>query len=206
MMKRRWILGGAALATVAVMGTVGAIAYAGVSGAKHHSSASHTSRVSHTSNTASSFCFYVDRSNGGDSHGDLSVVPKYGNKTCVKGNEGPKGATGATGATGQQGPKGVTGLQWTARSGRKAGHERARDPETRRSSRSRAGGHVDAPGAKAQAVGPNTVTLATRRALLRSSATAVWKREPRLGPNSTTSQTNSFLQWDRRAVRRALQI
>ncbi|HEY2354594.1 MAG TPA: hypothetical protein VGH79_06835 [Gaiellaceae bacterium] len=37
------------------------------------------------------FCVYVDRHNGGDSYGDVSVLPKYKNKTCIVGKRGPAG-------------------------------------------------------------------------------------------------------------------
>jgi hypothetical protein len=114
-MRRRWILGAAAITTLVVMGTVGAIAFAGVSKANHSGSSRKVIRIKRTTTkTTSSFCVYVDRTDSGDSFGDLSVLPKYGNKTCIKGKtgaKGAKGATGATGAAGEQGPKGDTGSQ-----------------------------------------------------------------------------------------------
>lgn len=191
MMKRRWILGGAAIATVAVMGTVGAIAFAGVNGAKHHSSALHTSRVSHTTKTASTFCFFVDRSNGGDSHGDLSALSKYGNKTCIQGKKGPQGATGLAG---QDGPKGVTGSQGPPGAAGKPGTSvlvtwnttiAEAEPVTTDTH----------PGTKVQAVEPNTVTLATVGPFTVIGYCGV-EEGTTAGTELTTSQTNSFLQWD----------
>jgi hypothetical protein len=41
--------------------------------------------------TVTKLCVYVDRTNGGDSYGDVTLVPKYGHKTCIAGKRGPAG-------------------------------------------------------------------------------------------------------------------
>ena len=67
-----------------------------------------------TAKQTSRFCVYIDKTDRGNSHLDISANSKYGHKTCIVGKQGakgPKGATGATGATGPQGPKGDTGAQ-----------------------------------------------------------------------------------------------
>ena len=64
-----------------------------------------------TTKTTSKFCVYVDAHHADASYGDLSVLKKYGHKTCIVGKRGRRGATGATGA---QGPKGDTGAQGPA--------------------------------------------------------------------------------------------
>ena len=71
------------------------------SGALAGASAKQTSR----------FCVYIDKTDRGNSHLDISANPKYGHKTCIVGKQGAKGAKGATGATGAPGPKGDTGAQ-----------------------------------------------------------------------------------------------
>jgi collagen triple helix repeat protein len=62
----------------------------------------------------SRFCVYVDKHHGDPSYGDVSILQKYGHKTCIVGKRGRRGATGATGATGPAGPKGDTGPQGPA--------------------------------------------------------------------------------------------
>ena len=63
----------------------------------------------------SRFCVYIDKTDRGNSHLDISADPKYGHKTCIVGKQGAKGAKGATGAPGANGaagppgPKGATG-------------------------------------------------------------------------------------------------
>jgi hypothetical protein len=201
-MQRRWILGAAVLATVTVMGTVGAIAFAGVSNAKH-TGASHSIRVtskssaSRAAKTASTFCFYVDRTNGGDSHGDLSAVPKYGNKTCIQGKKGPKGAKGTTGDPGEQGPKGPTGSQGPPGAKGNPGTSVLVTWNT-----TIAEAEVPPPpsgdspaNSKIHAAGPNTVTLATVGPFTVIGYCGVIGGTT-AGTEITTSQTNSFLQWD----------
>ena len=198
-MKKRWILGVAVIATLVVMGTVGAIAFAGVNSAKHHSSASQASSVSHTTKTASTFCFYIDHTNGGDSHGDLSALPKYGNETCIQGAKGPKGAkgsTGATGAPGVQGPKGVTGSQGPPGPQGDPGKSVMLTWNTTIAEAEAPPPPSSSPASSTiHAAGPNTVTLATVGPFtvigycgFIGGTTA--------GTEITTSQTNSFLQWD----------
>ena len=60
----------------------------------------------------SRFCVYIDKTDRGNSHLDVTVDPKYGHKTCIVGKQGAKGAPGAkgaTGATGSTGARGATG-------------------------------------------------------------------------------------------------
>ena len=69
------------------------------SGALAGASAKQTSR----------FCVYVDHTDRGASHLDLSTNSKYGHKTCIIGKQGAKGAKGDTGAAGAPGAKGDPG-------------------------------------------------------------------------------------------------
>ena len=69
------------------------------SGALAGASAKQTSR----------FCVYIDKTDRGASHLDVSVDSKYGHKTCIVGKQGAKGARGATGATGAPGANGAAG-------------------------------------------------------------------------------------------------
>ncbi len=193
-MRRRRIFGVAAIAALVVMGTAGAIAFAGVSGAKH-SSASHTaSRVSHTTKTVSQYCVYVDRTDSGDSFGDLSALPKYGNKTCIQSKQGAKGAKGATGAAGDQGPKGDTGSQGPQ------GPPGANAPGnmvTWNTTIAEAGSPptLAHAGPKTTDAGPNTVTLATVGPLtivgVCGSGEGVFAET-----DIMTTQDGSFLQWN----------
>ncbi len=64
-----------------------------------------------TAKQTSRFCVYIDKTDRGASHLDLSVNSKYGHKTCIVGKQGAKGAKGATGAAGAPGAKGDTGAQ-----------------------------------------------------------------------------------------------
>jgi collagen triple helix repeat protein len=59
--------------------------------------------------TTSKFCVYVDTHHADASYGDVSVLPKYRNKTCIVGKRGRRGATGARGAQGPTGATGATG-------------------------------------------------------------------------------------------------
>ena len=56
------------------------------SGALAGASAKQTSR----------FCVYIDKTDRGNSHLDITADPKYGHKTCIVGKQGAKGAKGAT--------------------------------------------------------------------------------------------------------------
>jgi hypothetical protein len=64
--------------------------------------------------TTSKFCVYVDKHHGDSSYGDVSILRKYGHKTCIVGKRGRRGATGATGAQGPTGATGATGPQGAA--------------------------------------------------------------------------------------------
>jgi hypothetical protein len=81
-MRGKWLLATAAM-VVLVVGLFGgfARAYAGVS----HWMGKTT--------TATRFCVFIDRVDPPDSYGDLSVSPKYGNKTCIVGKRGAPGTT-----------------------------------------------------------------------------------------------------------------
>ena len=63
------------------------------SGALAGASAKQTSR----------FCVYIDHTDRGASHLDVSVDAKYGHKTCIVGKQGAKGATGVDGSSGREG-------------------------------------------------------------------------------------------------------
>lgn len=63
-----------------------------------------------TAKQTSRFCVYIDKTDRGNSHLDISANPKYGHKTCIVGKQGAKGAKGATGPPG---PKGDTGAPGT---------------------------------------------------------------------------------------------
>ncbi len=113
-----------------------------------------------------STCVYVDRTDSGDSFGDLSALPKYGNKTCIQGAKGAKGAegaTGATGATGAQAARRVTpASQGHARPGWQLPAARAPwSPGTRRSLKQGRRRPWLMPVRSRRTIGPNTVTLAT---------------------------------------------
>lgn len=69
------------------------------SGALAGASAKQTSR----------FCVYIDKTDRGNSHLDITADPKYGHKTCIVGKQGAKGAKGATGAPGANGAAGPPG-------------------------------------------------------------------------------------------------
>ena len=79
-MRGKWILA-TAVGLVLVVGGFGGMtgAFAGV-----------THWMGKTT-TVTRLCVYVDRTSPPDSYGDLSVVPKYGHKTCIVGKPGPAG-------------------------------------------------------------------------------------------------------------------
>jgi hypothetical protein len=62
-----------------------------------------------TAKQTSRFCVYIDKTDRGNSHLDISADPKYGHKTCIVGKQGAKGAPGAKGAIGATGATGATG-------------------------------------------------------------------------------------------------
>ncbi len=82
-MRGKWVLGAAAVLALVVVGGFGGLskAFAGVG------------RWMGTTSNVTKLCVYVDRTDGGDSYGDLSLVPKYGHRTCIVGKRGPAGAS-----------------------------------------------------------------------------------------------------------------
>ena len=64
-----------------------------------------------TAKQTSRFCVYIDKTDRGASHLDVSVNSKYGHKTCIVGKQGAKGAKGATGAAGAPGAPGAPGAK-----------------------------------------------------------------------------------------------
>jgi len=69
---------GAVLALV-VVGGVGGLTVRAFAGTTH---------VVTSMKTVTRFCVYIDRTNGGQSYGDVSVVPKYNHKVCIVGKPG----------------------------------------------------------------------------------------------------------------------
>jgi hypothetical protein len=82
-MRGKWLLAGAAVLALVVVGGFGGLtkAFAGVG------------RWMGTTSNVTKLCVYVDRSNGGASYGDLSLVPQYGHRTCIVGKRGPAGSS-----------------------------------------------------------------------------------------------------------------
>jgi hypothetical protein len=62
-----------------------------------------------TAKQTSRFCVYVDHTDRGASHLDVSTNSKYGHKTCIVGKQGAKGAKGAAGSPGPKGDPGAKG-------------------------------------------------------------------------------------------------
>lgn len=83
-MRGKWALAGAAVLALVVVGGVGGLTMRAVAGVAHNTV---------VTKTVTKLCVYVDRKNGGDSYGDVSVVPKYKNKVCIAGKRGPAGDT-----------------------------------------------------------------------------------------------------------------
>jgi hypothetical protein len=187
------ILAAATVAALAVAGTAGAIAFAGVA-----KKASHARNVASSTKTVSRFCVYVDHTGRGDSNGDLSVVPTYGNKTCIVGKRGPKGGTGAKGSTGAAGAKGATGAtgpQGPAGPQGTAGAPGTTNMVTWNTTIAEGAPLPEATHAALHAAGPNTVTLATVGPLTvvgycGTDGSTIAETD------LTTSQDGSFLQWD----------
>jgi hypothetical protein len=84
-MRGKWVLGAAAILALVVVGAVGGVTVRAFAGTSHVT-------VTDTK-VVTKFCVYVDRRNGGDSYGDLSVVPKYSHKVCIVGKRGPSGSS-----------------------------------------------------------------------------------------------------------------
>lgn len=81
-MRGKWVLAAAAVLALVVGGFGGlSKAFAGVG------------RWMGTTSTVTKMCVYVDRTDGGASYGDLSVLPKYNHRTCIVGKRGPAGAS-----------------------------------------------------------------------------------------------------------------
>ena len=81
-MRGRWALAAAVVLALVVVGGIGGLtmrAFAGTAGGAVKTK------------TVTRFCVYVDRKNGGESYGDVSVDPKYAHKTCIVGKRGPAG-------------------------------------------------------------------------------------------------------------------
>ena len=78
-MRGKWVVGAAAVLALVVLSGVGGRAVAGVM------------RWAGVTKTVPQLCVYVDRTHGGSSYGDLSVIPKYNHKVCIVGKRGPAG-------------------------------------------------------------------------------------------------------------------
>jgi hypothetical protein len=79
-MRGKLALAGAAVLALVVVGGVGGLtvrAFGGTAAVK--------------TKTVTKLCVYVDRRDGGDSYGDYSADPTYGNKVCITGKRGPAG-------------------------------------------------------------------------------------------------------------------
>lgn len=81
-MRGKWVLGAAAILALVVVGGIGGLTMRAFAGTSHYTA---------KTTTVTKWCLYVDRTDGGDSYGDVSVVPKYGHKTCIVGKRGPAG-------------------------------------------------------------------------------------------------------------------
>jgi hypothetical protein len=81
-MRGRWALAAAAVLALVVVAGAGGLSVRALAGTTH-------TKV--VTKNVTKFCVYVDRHNGGSSYGDVSVVPKYMNKTCIVGKRGPAG-------------------------------------------------------------------------------------------------------------------
>ena len=82
-MRGKWVLTAAAVLALVVVGGFGGLskAFAGVG------------HWMGTTTNVTKLCVYVDRTDGGVSYGDLSLVPKYGHRTCIVGKRGPAGTS-----------------------------------------------------------------------------------------------------------------
>jgi hypothetical protein len=87
---------------IAALFASAAVAFASGSAQKSHSGIK-------VSKTTSRFCVYVDH-RGGETNGDMSVLPKFNYRTCIVGKRGLKGTRGAKGAAGTDGQDGTRGL------------------------------------------------------------------------------------------------
>jgi len=81
-MRGKWALAAAAVLALVVVGGVGGLTMRAFAGTAH---------MKVVTKTVTKLCVYVDKTDGGDSYGDLSVVPKYNHKICIAGKQGPAG-------------------------------------------------------------------------------------------------------------------
>ena len=89
-MRGRWALAAGVVLALVVVGGIGGLTVRAFAGTTH--------TVMHTK-TVTKLCVYVDRTHGGDSYGDVSVIPKYNHKVCIAGKDGKRGPAGADGDT-----------------------------------------------------------------------------------------------------------
>jgi len=92
---RKFIIAAAAVLSLALIGVAAG------------STQLHTTKVT-SSNTTSRFCVYVDH-RAGQTHGDVSVLPKFTHRTCIVGKTGARGLRGAAGVAGTDGAAGPMG-------------------------------------------------------------------------------------------------
>ncbi len=81
-MRGKWVLATGAVLALVVVGGVGGLTMRAFAGTAH---------TAVKTTTVTRLCVYVDRTDGGDSYGDLSTQSKYGHKTCIVGKRGPAG-------------------------------------------------------------------------------------------------------------------
>lgn len=82
-MRGRWALAAAAVLALVVVGGIGGLTMRAVAGVSH-------STVVKTK-TVTKLCVYIDHTHKGSSYGDVSTSPRYGNKICIAGKQGPAG-------------------------------------------------------------------------------------------------------------------
>ena len=78
-MRGKWVLAAGATLALVVVGGVGGLTMRAFAGVAH---------TTVKTSTVTRFCVYVDRTNGGESYGDVTVVPKYKHKVCIVGKRG----------------------------------------------------------------------------------------------------------------------
>ena len=81
-MRGKWAFTGVAVLALVVVGGVGGVTMRAFAG---------TAQTKIVTKNVTKFCVYVDHTNGGDSYGDVSTLPKYMNRTCIVGKRGPVG-------------------------------------------------------------------------------------------------------------------
>jgi hypothetical protein len=80
-MRGKWVL--------ATAGILALVAVGGLGGLTMRAFAGNARTVVTDTKTVTKLCVYVDRTHGGESYGDVSVVPKYDHKVCITGKPGP---------------------------------------------------------------------------------------------------------------------